>query len=299
MEIRYETKIQLIELFNQYDEEELCAFYELFNAYGNIEMNEIVKTIYKRKTGNELTDNIVYDNEELNLEVITNKISELSKNDLLLLNDILMSAKYIMFEDPNYKINKKYEKDYTDYLKISIDIITEFIDNELNTRNVKKNNIKYSEERIEAIKSIINDDELLDLFNKFDVIELEYIKDIFENIQDYDINKKTQLIDYVINKIYKECQEEFSVPFCTVARHPINLQSKNKQLNKNELLFMHMISSLLLNYLKQCSETEDENLSHGYQVCFSVNKDSLNSLENYNDSLHDAITIRNKQLILK
>ena len=139
--IREEDR-EFYELFNKYNELELCGFYELFESYDNKELIKIVKDVYKEKTGKNLTKKELDErSEEYSIDMIKRRTSELDEEQLSLLENIVMSAEYFLFENPDVNIEEKFEQDYIDYLKFSIDIVLEFIAHQ--NGNVKTLGLRY------------------------------------------------------------------------------------------------------------------------------------------------------------
>ena len=133
--------LEFYELFKKYNRKELLAFYELFIAYDNNGLIKILKAVYKEKTNKAIEDDFKKSQDEISLELIKNRNSELSDEQLSMLENIIFSAHNLIFESMDFDPEERFDEDYLDYLQTSFDLLFEFIDRE-NQRRENENYIR-------------------------------------------------------------------------------------------------------------------------------------------------------------
>lgn len=241
LNLKYEEIKKLFDRYNMYTLDSIDLILKFAEGYDLNDTNNAFINIYNKKY-NEERDNLEGRNEydyitrlkNFNIDEIISSMEELSKEELKYLNDLVLAAVYHIKENkiessmlPKLKEFMVYhDKELINYLKPTIDYL--------------------------------NEDEIKDFFNKYNVGELELFDLIFENTKSYNIKDIKKIKNEVYNDKYAELTNNFEVGVMPKGTSVEKLSLKNKLLNENELNFFHDLVEDATSYLDSIGEFEDE-----------------------------------------
>lgn len=241
LNLKYEEIKKLFDRYNMYTLDSIDLILKFAEGYDLNDTNKAFINIYNKKY-NEERDNLEGRNEydyitrlkNFNIDEIIGSMEELSKEELKYLNDLVLAAVYHIKENkiessmlPKLKEFMVYhDKELINYLKPTIDYL--------------------------------NEDEIKDFFNKYNVGELELFDIIFENTKSYNIKDIKKIKNEVYNDKYAELTNNFEVGVMPKGTSVEKLSLKNKLLNENELNFFHDLVEDAASYLDSIGEFEDE-----------------------------------------
>ena len=84
----------------------------------------------------------------------------------------------------------------------------------------------------------LNEEELINFFEKYNTQELETFKTIFEYVYDYDITNEIT----ILNEIYENRFKDYCVPVEETNYQTTNLVKKNGQLTDKEVEFLYLLT---------------------------------------------------------
>ena len=241
LNLKYEEIKKLFDRYNMYTLDSIDLMLKFAEGYDLDDTNKAFINIYNKKY-NEERDNLEGRNEydyitrlkNFNIDEIIGSMEELSKEELKYLNDLVLAAVYHIKENkiessmlPKLKEFMVYhDKELINYLKPTIDYL--------------------------------NEDEIKEFFNKYNVSELELFDLIFENTKSYNIKDIKKIKNEVYNDKYAELTNNFEVGVMPKGTSVEKLSLKNKLLNEKELNFFHDLVEDAASYLDSIGEFEDE-----------------------------------------
>ena len=131
-------------------------------------------------------------------------------------------------------------------------------------------------------------DELLVLFDKYNLAQLEVIKNVFQYVKDYDMS----LVNSALNAVYEndgeECYRSYEVPIYS------DLSNVNSLLSDKELEFLYFLVECADSYLSSlqedyCNEIED----------FDIEEYPVSFVSKWESSLYEEMDVRKSSKKLK
>ena len=88
----------------------------------------------------------------------------------------------------------------------------------------------------------LNEEELINYFEKYNVQELETFKTIFEYIYDYDVTNEITILNEVYENRFRKSAEEYCVPIKTTNFQATDLTKRNGELTDKEVEFLYLLT---------------------------------------------------------
>ena len=246
LNLKYEEIKKLFERYDMYTLDSIDLILKFAKDYDLDETNKAFINVYGKKYNDE-RENLEGRNEydyisrlrNFDLDEIINNMEELSKEELEYLNNLVKSAESHI-KDTNkessmlYKLEEfmvYHDKEVMDFLKPTVDYL--------------------------------NEEEIKEFFNKYNVGELELFDLIFENVKSYNIRDIKRIQNQVYDEKYEELTNNFEVGILPEGACVESLSKKDKLLNENELNFFHDLVEDAVSYLDSVASFEEE-----YQAIF-------------------------------
>ena len=206
------SKDELKAFFNKYDIAELENFKGMFQFVHEYDMTDVVNILDE-----------VYNKKVIDSGLgFTYRIDELNDRELKFLYDITEDVELCLSSIQHIDIEKER-------------IATYKLNNSICEEMKKRDSSKTKKLK----KFDISDDELEALFNKFNVIDLEEINDMFQYIFEYDIENIKNILLKVNEQKYREASAEFE-SFVKPAFYKTSDLSENiKGFTEKELTFFY------------------------------------------------------------
>lgn len=222
----YISNTELIKFFYKFNIYELELFNPLFDKIGKeIDIENVLiaarKVYLEKYKETEEEYGFIERNTQFKLGMLSNKLKILNQKELIFFEKMIVLTENGL---------SKEEKECYD-----IDILKENINNEKNNRNIKE----------------MTDKELMNFFNKFNYMELNYIKFILFFVFDFELENgmsfDKQKINEIANKIFEEKYKNLDNELNSNKKVIDTIITKLKKLNDKEYLFLKGIvnSSLM------------------------------------------------------
>ncbi len=236
---------QIKTLLDKYELETLESFDVLLNcvedyydlnetnhAYINVSRKKYLENIEEFEGRNEYTYRTQVDN--FDITEIIDKIDELDDDELIYLNTMVNQA--LKCTKPDAIEAKVLPK------------LLEF-------KNAQEN--KAEKNGLPTIDVLSNKD-IEDLFNKYDVVELEVFSSILKFVVDYDTTEIAKVIEKVYKEKYELLQSNYEVGVKPTGFKLSDLGKVNELLSEDELEFIHTMIENASMYLESIQSSEDE-----------------------------------------